>query len=152
MFGFAILLAQSQSLPISVDSNESVAHSTTMLSDGINHSIFSFWGMIRWFAALIMAMLEAPWLYLEGKLDHLDPEAYSSTARPRHSSTASEIPGSSGVEEADTLEYSNRSCETGDDASVAEGQMSFMSTAALLAERARLQEELRIAEAEEEPL
>ena len=89
--------------------------------------------IFRYIISVAMYMLEAPWQYLENKADMLDPSAQRA-ARPR--AAAAESPPSSAAEEP-----------------AMDDNSAFMTTAQLLAERARLQQELHLAEmAEEEVL
>eukprot|EP00966_Prymnesium_polylepis_P037693 875274-Prymnesium_polylepis.1 len=81
--------------------------------------------LVRYLLYIVSALLEAPWRFLENQAVLLDPDA------GRHSAA---------LEPA----------EADDEPVITEVQSDFLSTAALLAERERLREELRRAESAEE--
>ncbi|KAL1523481.1 hypothetical protein AB1Y20_018419 [Prymnesium parvum] len=84
---------------------------------------------------LLSSLLEAPWLYLENKASLLDPET-------KHGGSSNEWrPDAEPREGPSEVDYPTE-----------DEPLPFVSTAALLAEREQLQEELRRAEAEEDAL
>ena len=89
--------------------------------------------IFRYILSVAVYMLEAPWQYLENKADMFDPSAQRAARPPE---VPVERPPPDATEEP-----------------AVDDNSAFMSTAQLLVERARLQEELHLAEmAEEEVL